>query len=579
MPQRTAFALILALAASAVPAHAAAATQASTQDADARTTTPTGDAVAILSAARIHTGDLRQPQATAIAWDAQGRIVGAGTAAELRKRWPAARRIDAGKATVVPGLIDAHAHVMELGYALMRADLSGATSQEEVVSRLKAFAATAPADAWIQGYGWDQNRWPDATFPTTELLDAAFPDRPVWLQRIDGHAAWANTAAMRAAEALEGARPFDGAWQPDGGRIVRDGTRATGVFVDAAMRLVERAIPPYDEAFREEALSRALAAAVANGLTGVHDMGVSREDLALMRRFADAGRLPLRIDAYADGDREALADLCAHGLYRHEGGRLQMTGVKLFVDGALGSRGAALLADYSDDPGNRGLLVNDPAAYGAAVIKARDCGVQVATHAIGDRGNRIVLDTYQFALDGKGARPDHRWRIEHAQVLAPEDFPRVAQLRLVASMQPTHATSDMPWAGDRLGPQRLEGAYAWRRFLDLGVPLALGSDFPVESVDPRLGLFAAATRTDRDGHPEGGWLPGQKLSAAEALRGFTAGAAHAGHDEAEVGRLVPGLRADFVVLDRDPLAIPAADLDDLKVKSTWVDGEPVYQAP
>ena len=539
----------------------------------------TGDTVTVLTAARIHTQDARQPQATAIAWDGQGRIIAVGAAAELRKRYPAARRIDAGKATVIPGLIDAHAHLMALGDAMLRADLTGADSQEEIVRRLQEFAKTAPADAWLQGWGWDQNRWADTAFPTTALLDAAFPDRPVWLQRVDGHAGWGNSAALRAAEAKQGARKFEGDWQPEGGRIVRDGTRATGVFVDAAMSLVESARPAPTEAYREEALTRALAAAVRNGLTGVHDMGVPREDLALMRRFADAGTLPLRIDAYADGDSGALADLCEHGLYRHPGGRLQMTGVKLYIDGALGSRGAALLADYSDEPGNRGLLVTDPAAFGAAVIKARDCGVQVATHAIGDRGNRIVLDTYEHALAGQGVRPDPRWRVEHAQVVAPEDIPRFAQLRLVASMQPTHATSDMPWAEARLGHDRLEGAYAWRRYLDLGVPLALGSDFPVESVDPRLGLFAAATRTDRDGHPPGGWLPGQKLSAAEAVRGFTAGAAYAGHDEGEVGRLVPGLRADFVVLDRDPLSIPAADLDDLQVRSTWVDGHPVYTAP
>jgi predicted amidohydrolase YtcJ len=567
-------ALFLATAACLSAAASTAAAQA-----PAKADLPTGaEASTVLTAARIHTQDPRQPQATAIAWDAQGRLIAVGQAAELRKRYPAARHVDAGKATVIPGLIDAHAHLMGLGDALLRADLTGAASQEEIVRRLQEFAKTAPADAWLQGWGWDQNRWPDTAFPTTAQLDAAFPDRPVWLQRVDGHAGWGNSAALRAAEAKPGARKFDGDWQPDGGRIVRDGTRATGVFIDEAMRLVEDARPAPTDAYREEALSRALAAAVRNGLTGVHDMGVTRAELALMRRFADEGRLPLRIDAYADGDREALADLCEHGLYRHEGGRLQMTGVKLYIDGALGSRGAALLADYSDDPGNRGLFVTDPAAFGAAVIKARDCGVQVATHAIGDRGNRVVLDTYEYALGGQGVRPDPRWRVEHAQVVAPADIPRFAQLRLVASMQPTHATSDMPWAEARLGHDRLEGAYAWRRYLDLGVPLALGSDFPVESVDPRLGLFAAATRTDRAGHPSGGWLPGQKLSAAEALRGFTAGAAYAAHDEGEVGKLVPGLRADFVVLDRDPLAIPAADLDDLRVKSTWVDGQPVYTA-
>ena len=532
----------------------------------------------VLSAARIHTMDTARPLAQAMAYDASGKILAVGDTGDLLARYPQARRLDLGKATVVPGLIDAHAHVSGLGFAMMDADLVDTRDKAEILERLRAKAAALKPGEWLIGRGWDQNDWPEKSFPSAADLDAAFPDRPVWLSRIDGHAGWANSAALRAAEALPGARKLDGQWQPEGGRILRDGARASGVLVDEAMGLVQRAVPAPTEALREEALRRALAAAVANGLTGVHDMGVSRENLALMRRFADEGRLPLRIDAYADGDSGALADLCEHGLYRHDGGRLQMTGVKLFMDGALGSRGAALLADYSDDPGNRGLLVTDPAAFGAAVIRARDCGVQVATHAIGDRGNRIVLDTYEYALKGRGARPDHRWRVEHAQVLASEDIPRFAQLRLVASMQPTHATSDMPWAEERLGPERLEGAYAWREFLDLGVPLALGSDFPVESVDPRLGLFAAVNRTDREGHPPGGWLPEQKLTAGQALRGFTFGAAYAAHDEAEVGRLAPGLRADFVVLDRDPLAVPPAELDSLKVQATWVDGEPVYSA-
>lgn len=535
-------------------------------------------AVSVLTAARIHTQDAAAPTVTAIAWDAQGRLLAVGDAADLRARYPNARHVDAGDATVVPGLIDAHAHLMGLGDALMLADLVGANSKQEIVERLQAFAASVPAGAWIVGRGWDQNRWPEKAFPTTADLDAAFPDRPVWLSRIDGHAGWGNSAALRAAEAVSGARKLEGDWQVDGGHIVRDGGRATGVFVDGAMALVERAIPDASDEFHEEALKRALEAAVANGLTGVHDMGVSRAGLALMRRFADEGRLPLRIDAYADGDGPALADLCEHGLYQHDGGRLKMKGVKLYIDGALGSRGAALLEDYSDDPHNRGLLLTDPVAYEAAVAKARDCGVQPATHAIGDRGNRIVVDTYERVLGEEGARADHRWRVEHSQVVALEDIPRFAKVGLIASMQPTHATSDMPWAEDRLGPERILGAYAWRRFADAGVPLALGSDFPVESVDPRLGLFAAVNRTDREGQPPGGWMPDQKLTAAEALYGFTAGAAWAAHDEDEVGRLAPGLRADFVVLDRDPLAIPAEDLDDLKVRSTWVDGQPVYTA-
>lgn len=534
--------------------------------------------VRLLTAATIHTGETDAPAATALAWDdASGRVLAVGDRDALRGRYPLATVTDLGDATVVPGLIDAHAHLMFLGATLMQADLSGATSKAEIIARLQRFAADNP-DGWLLGNGWDQNHWAQTDFPTAADLDAAFPARPVWLGRIDGHAGWANSAALRALAQQPGQRALAGRWQPAGGRIVRDARhQPSGVFIDGAMELVRTAIPAPGEAAREQMLARALRKAVSQGLTGVHDMGVSREDLALMRRFADAGRLPLRIDAYADGNAEALADLCAHGAYRHPGGRLEMQGVKLFMDGALGSRGAALLADYSDDPHNRGLLVTSPDAFDVAVRKADGCGLQVATHAIGDRGNRIALDTYARVL-GDGKSRDHRWRIEHAQVVALADIPRFAALGVIASMQPTHATSDMGWAQDRVGPERIQGAYAWRRMLASGAHLALGSDFPVEQVDPRLGLYAAVTRQDRAGQPPGGWLPDQRLSAAEALRGFTADAAWAGHDDAEVGRLRPGLRADFVVLDRDPLAVPAAQLAELQVRSTWVDGRPVYEA-
>lgn len=532
--------------------------------------------VQVMTAARVHTLDPSHPVAEALAWDGDGRLLAVGGADALRARYPDAVHVDAAGKTVIPGLIDAHGHVMGLGYALMQVDLVDARDKDDVIARLRAYEKQLPANAWLLGGGWDQNDWPEKTFPTAADLDAAFPDRPVWLERVDGHAGWANSAALRAA-AAKASRPLEGDWQPDGGRIERIDGRPSGVFVDAAMSLVYAVVPAPDAAYRRQALEKALQAAVRNGLTGVHDMGVSRENLALMKQFADEGTLPLRIDAYADGDDAALADLCAHGPYRHARGRLQMRGVKLYADGALGSRGAALLEDYSDDPGNRGLLVTEPAALEAAMRKARGCGVQVATHAIGDRGNRLVLDAYQRVL-GDAAKTDHRWRIEHAQVVAPEEFPRFAALGVIASMQPTHATSDMPWAQDRLGPVRIAGAYAWQRLQAGGARLALGSDFPVESVDPRRGLHAAVTRQDRDGHPPGGWRAEERLSAAEALRGFTADAAWAAHDEHEVGRLAPGLRADFVVLDEDPLAVPGAQLDDLHVRSTWVDGKPVYEA-
>ena len=533
--------------------------------------------VHILTAARIHTGDPERPLASAMAWDHQGRLLEVGEAQAVLANHPGAQRIEAGDATVIPGLIDAHGHLMGLGHALMQADLGGAASKEQVISRLRDYERSLGEGDWLLGSGWDQNRWPGAAFPTVADLDAAFPQRPVWLVRVDGHAGWANSAALRLA-AKQGGRDLHGQWQPPGGRIERDAAGVpTGVFVDGAMELIQAVVPVADRRFRDKALSRALQQAVSRGLTGVHDMGVSAQDLALMRDFADAGRLPLRIDAYADGDQQALQDLCAHGLYRHAGGRLQMRGVKLFMDGALGSRGAALLQGYSDDPHNRGLLLTAPEDFEKAVRKADGCGVQVATHAIGDRGNRLVLETYGCVL-GERAAQDHRWRIEHAQVVALEDIPRFKSLGLIASMQPTHATSDMPWAQARLGPERIAGAYAWRRFLEAGVPLALGSDFPVESSDPRLGLHAAVTRQDLQGQPPGGWLPDQRLLIEEALRGFTSGAAHAGRDEQRVGRLAPGLRADFVILAADPLEVPAADLPVLDVLSTWVDGRAVYRA-
>ena len=342
------------------------------------------------------------------------------------------------------------------------------------------------------------------------------------------------------------------------------------------MGLVESLIPDNDDATNIKALKLAMQDMVANGMTGMHDAGVSLSEMRLYQQLADQGELPVRITAWADGDGKALDWLCDKGLYEHPSQRLKMRTVKLYADGALGSRGAALLSDYSDDHGNMGLLVTQPADLERIVRKSLKCGVQVATHAIGDRGNHVVLDTYAKVLGTKAPPTNHRWRVEHAQVLALSDIPRLHSLHLIASMQPTHATSDMPWAQDRVGPLRIQGAYAWRKMRDSGVPLAFGSDFPIESVDPRLGLYAAATRMSSEGTPIGGWTPGEKVTAFEALRGFTLGAAYAGFAETLVGSLVAGKRADFVVLDADPLLIPVEQLKDLKVRATYVDGKPVF---
>jgi predicted amidohydrolase YtcJ len=527
------------------------------------------NATGLVVNAKIRTLDDAKPAADALAWDDAGRIVAVGARAELVAKYPDAKPVDANGATIVPGLIDAHAHVLGLGLSLLNADLRGTRSKAEIIERLKAHAKDLPAEAWIVGRGWDQNAWERKEFPTAADLDAAFPDRPVSLERIDGHATWINTAAMHRI-----GRSLDGDWQPDGGRILRADGKATGVLVDGASALADGAMPPPDAALKRKAYRLAFANLVANGITGVHDAGVSADDLAVLRALADAGELPLRIYAMADADHAALDALCKGGLYAHPSGRLSMRAVKLYMDGALGSRGAALIADYSDDPGNRGILVTSPEELARIVRKAKGCGVQVATHAIGDRGNRIVLDTYAAAL-GDEAKTDHRWRIEHAQVVDLADIPRFAQLKLTASMQPTHATSDMPWAPARLGEKRLAGAYAWQRFIKAGVPLALGSDFPVEKVSPLLGLYAAITREDLDGKPAGGWLPRERLTPAEALAGFTRDAAKAQFAEKELGALKPGLRADFVLLEADPLTVPVAKLPALKVLATYVDGKRV----
>ena len=529
--------------------------------------------VTLLTAARIHTMDVAHPLARAMVYDANGKILAVGEAEALAKRFPQARRVDAGNATVVPGLIDAHAHVGGLGLAMLSADLVGTRDKTEILQRLRAHEKTLKPGEWLVGGGWDQNDWPEQRFPNAADLDATFPDRPVWLYRVDGHAGWANAAAMRAVK-----RDLAGAWQPDGGRIDRDAAGTpTGLFIDNAMLLVDQAQPAPSDAAADHALQIAMQAAASQGLTGVHDAGITLANLHRYQRLADRGQMPLRITAMADGDSAALESLCRDGLYRHASGRLQMRTVKLYADGALGSRGAAMLEDYSDDHGNRGLMVMSPAQLATASDKAKRCGVQVATHAIGDRGNRESLDVYAKTL-GADAAGDHRWRIEHAQILSPGDIPRFAQMHLIASMQPTHATSDMPWAQDRVGPERIVGAYAWRQLRDSGARLALGSDFPVERVDPRLGLSAAVTRADGEGKPAGGWFPGEKLTAYEALRGFTLDAAYAGFAETELGSLQAGKRADFVVLAEDPLAVPEAALRALTVLATYVDGKPVYEA-
>ena len=521
---------------------------------------------------RIYPTALTTVPVAALAYDRDGRVLAHGSSQDVRKLLEARKGVVneivvAG--SVIPGLIDAHGHMLNLGFSLLQADLVGTRSKADVIERLRAKVDALAPGEWLLGRGWDQNDWQEQQFPSAADLDHAFPDRPVWLERVDGHAGWANSMALRAAK-LAADTP-----DPAGGRIERGANGApTGVFVDTAMDLVQRQVPKASADLRRRALRLALQSAVAAGLTGVHDAGVSRDDLALYRELADDDALPLRVYAMADGDGAALDWLCRKGAYAHPGGRLGMRAVKLYADGALGSRGAALLADYADDPGNRGLMIETPEKLAQVVKRAADCGVQPAVHAIGDRANRATLDAY--AALGAEQRARLRPRIEHAQVIDLPDIPRFGALGVIASMQPTHATSDMPWAQARVGADRLRGAYAWRRLLDSGARLALGSDFPVERVDPLLGIHAAVTRQDASGEPEGGWLPDQRLTLAEALDGFTRGAAFAGHAETAVGTLEVGRRADFVVLSMDPHQVRGRALLAIKVKSTWVDGRKVW---
>ena len=528
----------------------------------------------VLDGARIYTADAANSVAEALAVDG-GRIVAVGTRAEMAERFAGWPRLDVGGRTVIPGLIDAHAHLMGLGLGLLQADLVGTTSVADIRARIVAFAATAPAGAWITGRGWDQNDWNgDGAFPTRQDLDAALGARPVWIERVDGHAGWANTAAMVAAGIdPDAVAPAD----PPGGQIVRDARgRPTGVFVDAASLLVEQAVPKPDAPAMAEALRRALAETTRSGLTGVHEAGIPLAVLSLYRDAIASGRFPVRL--YAMIEPDAVDAFCAANAVPvvDPSGRLVVRAVKVYADGALGSRGAALLADYSDRPGHRGLVLRTPAALQDVAERAMRCGLQVNTHAIGDAANRVVLDAYASAIEATGAQAG-RHRIEHAQLLSFADIERFAALGVIASVQPTHATSDMPWVETRVGPERIAGAYAWRRLADSGARLALGSDFPVERVSPILGFHAAVTRQDAAGMPAGGWFGNQALTRVEALRGFTIDAAYAGFMEAEVGSLEPGKRADFVVLSQDLMTVPPERILATRVVATYLDGAPVYQ--
>jgi len=535
---------------------------------------PSSNADLIVHSAQIYTVDENDSTATALAIR-DGRFLAIGDEDQILSAYPDAPRIDAAGRTLVPGFIDAHAHLLELGLSLRRADLTDTASPAAVVERLDTFAADhdLPSNAWLRGHGWDQTDWRPPRFPTRDDLDAAFPERPVWVTRTDVHAGWANTAALQATVGLDQLRKMN---DPDGGRICRDADgRPTGVLIDAAMALVEDRIPPPKDSQRKRALSAALRHTAQHGITGLHDAGVDLDTIRRFQRRIENGRFPLRVYAMVDGRGDAFDHFCERGPLHHPSGRLDVESVKFFADGALGSRGAALVDDYADDPGNRGLLLYDRHPFQRDVQAAVECGFQVNTHAIGDRANRMVLDAYDAAMR-ECARPLRRPRIEHAQVVAPKDRPRFGTLGVIASVQPGFLSSDVDWAPARLGSNRVDRSYAWRSLRDAGASLAFGSDAPVESIDPIRGIHAAVTRQDANSRPEGGWMLAERLDRSTALRAYTHGAAYAAFQEDEVGSIASGKRADFVVLSQDLMTVPASRLLDTEVVATYMDGAAVY---
>lgn len=480
-------------------------------------------------------------------------------------------RLDGRGRTVIPGMIDAHGHVMAAGYGALQLDLSQTSSLAEAQARIAAFAAANPSPRWIVGRGWNQERWGLGRFPTAAELDTIVPGRPVWLERVDSHAGWANSAAMR--EAGVGA----GVAAPPGGRIELAGKQPSGVFVDNAMALIRKAMPLPLPRVSDQAFAKAQEIALSNGLTTVADMGTTTSDWLVMRRAADRGGLAFRIISYADGVDTALALAGAGPSPWLYGSKLRLIGVKLYADGALGSRGAWLKQDYRDAPGQRGSALLNDAALKNLMSRAAMDGFQVAVHAIGDAANRQVLDAIEEMAGTYSG--DRRWRIEHAQIVDPADLARFARNGTIASMQPVHATSDWRMAEARMGPERLGGAYAWRSMLQNRVPLAFGSDFPVESANPFAGLAAAISREEASGRPAGGWMPEQKLALEQAFAAFTTGAAFAAMAETRLGTLERGHLADFLFIDRDIFAAGATpqQIRATQVLETWVGGRKVWQ--
>lgn len=508
------------------------------------------------------TGDL--VHFTGLLIDGEGRVEKRLARGEKRPERPDFRYDGKGR-TLIPGMIDAHGHVMDLGFTRLNLDLSDTKTLEEAKAKIAAFAAENPSRPWILGFGWNQEVWGLGRFPTAADLDGLAEGRPIWLERVDGHAGWANTAALAAAKITATTKA------PSGGRIEMAAGKPSGVLVDKAMALMQAVVPTPQPKDYDAALIKAQDALLARGVTAIADMGTTMEAWQAYRRAGDRSALRIRIMGYARGMDQATL-IAGPGptpwLYDD---RLRLGGVKLMIDGALGSRGAALKAPYADAPRESGLPMLTSTQLRNQMSRAAMDGFQLAVHAIGDKANAELLDAIdELSFTYKG---DRRWRIEHAQIVDPADLPRFAQHGAIASMQPQHATSDWSMAIARMGQDRLGGAYAWKAMLDNKVPLAFGSDVPVEPADPFIGLRAALTRMDGNGQPPGGWMPEQRLSFAQALRAYGWSAAYAGFAEQRFGNLAPGQRADFVILDRDIELAAPRDLPATRIVEVWIGGQ------
>jgi len=535
----------------------------------------TAPADLILHNARIYTVNAAAPTAEAVAVRGDRIVKVGGNAEALALRGPATRVIDLQGATVVPGLHDAHGHFTGLGQSLQRLDFRGTTSYDQVVEMVRRAAAEARPGEWILGRAWDQNDWPEKSFPTADQLDAAAPNNPVYLTRVDGHAGLANRRALAAGNVTRDTK------DPAGGEIIRDKDgNPTGVLIDQAQSLVASKIPPPSREQTVDAILRADRECRRLGLTMVHDAGAAGRLVdEAYKPLVEDGRLQTRLYVMLSGNVEALRPYFARGpLKGHAAGHLTVQAIKISADGALGSYGAAMLEPYSDRPETRGLLTTSPEEVYQRTLEASKAGFQTGIHAIGDRANRQVLDVFERVQREVPGSRALRMRNEHAQILDAEDIPRFARLGVIASMQATHATSDMPWVPTRIGPERTaEGAYVWQKLLKTGVVLANGSDFPVEEPNPMLGFYAAITRQDPQGQPAGGWMPDQRLTREEALASFTRNAAYAAHMEQDLGSIEEGKLADLVVLSRDIMTVPPRDILETRVLKTIIGGRIVYE--